>query len=447
MDSKLAPVRVAGEIKLLEAHMELTSLDVWVIVASALVLLMTPGLAFFYGGLSQVKSSVNMMMMSFAAIGLVAVVWALWGSAVAGGESVGGVFGDPSSDIGLYRTLAEDPAALIGVGFGSTFAILTTALISGAVADRAKFSAWMVFVPVWVTLVYCPLAFMVWGEGGLLVAGGAIGDTVGEAVDYAGGLVVHMCAGLAALVLALILGKRNNFHRRETHRPHNTPFVLLGASILWFGWFAFNGGAASEAGEAGLIWVNTLLAPAAALVTWLLTERARGGRPTALGAASGIVAGLVAITPACAHVDPVGAILIGAIAGAACCLAVELKYMLGFDDTLDVVGLHFVAGLWGTVAIGLLGRSELIDGERAGIFYGGGFSLMAAQLVAVAVTLVFTVVMTLIIASAIHGIMGFRVSREVEEDGIDASEHEESAYVFGEVDTASGDSAERAAAR
>ncbi|MGJ9405134.1 ammonium transporter [Nesterenkonia aurantiaca] len=410
--------------------MELGSLDVWVLVASGLVLLMTPGLAFFYGGLSQAKSAINMMMMSFAAMGLVAVVWALWGSAIAGGESVGGLFGNPGTDLGLYNTLAEAPEDLIGIGFGATFAIITTALISGAIADRAKFSAWMVFVPIWVTLVYCPLAFMVWGDGGLLVEGGAVGDAVGEAVDYAGGLVVHMCAGLAALVLALILGKRRNFTERASHRPHNTPFVLLGASLLWFGWFGFNGGAAAEAGEAGLIWVNTLLAPASALVVWLITQRIRGEKPTALGAASGIVAGLVAITPACAHVDPVGAIIIGAISGFVCYLAVGLKYKLGFDDTLDVVGLHFVAGLWGTVAIGLLGRAELIDGERAGLFYGGGLGLMGSQVVAVLVTLVFTVVMTAIIAYAIHATIGFRVTSDVETLGIDRSEHDEDAYIF-----------------
>lgn len=410
--------------------MELGSLDVWMIVAGALVLLMTPGLAFFYGGLTQAKSSVNMMMMSFAAMGLVALVWALWGSSVAAGDSVAGVFGNPFSDFGLYTTLAEDPAALIGVGFGATFAIITVALISGAIADRAKFSAWMVFVPVWVTLVYCPLAFMVWGDGGLLVEGGAVGDALGEAVDYAGGLVVHMCAGLAALVLALILGKRGNFDRREQHRPHNTPFVLLGCSMLWFGWFGFNTGAAEEAGEAGLIWVNTLVAPAAGLVAWLLTQQLRGHRPNALGAASGIVAGLVAITPACAFVDPVSAIAIGAIAGAVCCLAVELKYRLGFDDTLDVVGLHFVAGLWGTLAIGLVGRAELIDGERSGLLLGGGAELMVAQLVACAITLGFTVVMTLLIGGAIHATMGFRVPADEEARGVDATQHDESAYIF-----------------
>jgi Amt family ammonium transporter len=409
--------------------MELGSLDVWVIVAGALVLLMTPGLAFFYGGLSQAKSSVNMMMMSFAAMGIVGVVWALWGSGIAGGSSVGGFFGNPLSDLALFNTVDEAPEELIGIGFGATFAIITTALISGAIADRAKFSAWMVFVPIWVTLVYCPLAFMVWGDGGLLVEGGAIGDAVGEAVDYAGGLVVHMCAGLAALVLAIVLGKRQNFTKRETHRPHNTPFVLLGASLLWFGWFGFNGGAAEEAGEAGLIWVNTLLAPAAALVAWLLTQRVRGEKPTALGAASGIVAGLVAITPACAYVDPAGAMLIGAIAGAVCCLAVNLKYRLGFDDTLDVVGLHFVAGLWGTIAIGLLGREEFV-GDRAGLFYGGGFDLMTAQLVACAVTLGFTVVMTAVIAYAIHATIGFRAGADAERFGIDATEHAEAAYVF-----------------
>ncbi|MDO5492039.1 MAG: ammonium transporter [Nesterenkonia sp.] len=431
--------------------MELGALDVWLIVAGALVLLMTPGLAFFYGGLTQAKASVNMMMMSFSAMGLVAIVWALWGASVAEGDSIGGVFGDPLTDFGLYRTLVEDPGALIGIGFGATFAVITVALISGAVADRAKFSAWMVFVPVWVTLVYCPLAFMVWGDGGLLVEGGAIGDALGEAVDYAGGLVVHMCAGLAALVLALILGKRGTFDRRELHRPHNTPFVLLGCSLLWFGWFGFNTGAAEEAGEAGLIWVNTLLAPAAGLVAWLLTQRLRGVRPNALGAASGIVAGLVAITPACAFVDPVSAIVIGGVAGAVCCLAVELKYRLGFDDTLDVVGLHFVAGLWGTLAIGLVGRAELIDGERSGLLLGGGTELMVAQLVACAVTLGFTVVMTLVIGAAIHAAIGFRIPPEEEARGIDAAQHDESAYVFDDLLSAAvprgGDSDEQARAR
>ena len=412
------------------------SLDVWVIVAGAFVLLMTPGLAFFYGGLSRTKSSLNMMMMSFASIGIVGVVWVLWGFSVAEGEpSVGGLFGNPGYDLGLYETVSSEPEALIGVGFGATFAIITTALISGAIADRAKFSAWMIFVPIWVTLVYCPLAFMVWGDGGLLVEGGAIGDAVGEAVDEAGGLVVHMCAGLSALVLALILGKRRNFHRPESHKPHNVPFVLLGASILWFGWFGFNGGAAEEAGTAGIIWVNTLAAPAAALVVWILTQRARGEKPTAMGAASGIVAGLVAITPACAFVDPVGAILIGGISGFICCLAVNLKYKLGFDDSLDVVGLHFVAGAWGTVAIALVGREELIGDGRAGLFYGGGADLLVAQLVACLVTLGFTVVVTAIIGYAIHATIGFRVDTEIEAAGIDTVEHDEAAYSFDDIET------------
>ncbi|GAA4827644.1 ammonium transporter [Garicola koreensis] len=417
----------------------LEALDVWMIVAGALVLLMTPGLAFFYGGLTQTKSALNMMMMSFASIGIVAVVWALWGYSVAEGEGIAHLFGNPGTDFGLYTIVSEAPEELIGVGFGATFAIITTALISGAIADRAKFSAWLVFVPVWVTLVYCPLAFWVWGDG--LLTTGPIGSFAGEAVDYAGGLVVHMCAGVAALVLALVLGKRRTFSTPEKHKPHNVPFVLLGASVLWFGWFGFNGGAAEDAGQAGVIWINTLLAPAAALVAWILTLRLSGRRPTAMGVASGIVAGLVAITPACAYVDPVGAIVLGAVAGVLCCLAINLKYKLGYDDSLDVVGLHFVAGLWGTVAIGLLGRGELLAIDEfdyaGGLFYGGGLDLLWAQLVASLVTLTFTLVATAIIAYAIHATIGFRVSTEVESVGIDTIEHAEEAYIIDSAAAAS----------
>ncbi|WP_232549634.1 ammonium transporter [Propioniciclava soli] len=395
---------------------------IWVMVSAGLVLFMTPGLAFFYGGLSRARSAINMMMMSFAAMGLVALVWLLWGYSMSGGgTSIAGIFADPISHFGLTQIGGED---LVGVGFGATFAIITVALISGAVADRARFKAWMVFVPVWVTLVYCPLAFMVWG-GGLLSADGAIGSVVGEALDFAGGLVVHMAAGLAALVLALMIGKRTGFSA-GIHRPHSIPFVMLGAAILWFGWFGFNGGAAGTIAEAGLIWVNTLIAPGIGMVAWLLTEQLRDGRMTSVGAASGIVAGLVAITPACAFVTPLGAAAIGAVAGIICCFAVNLKFRVGIDDSLDVVGLHFVAGLWGTLSIGLL-AVPLEDG-RAGLFYGGGLAIMTAQVVAVLVTTVFTVSLTALIAWAIHKTIGFRITAEDEEGGIDLSEHRESAY-------------------
>lgn len=250
--------------------------------------------------MTRAKAALNMMMMSFVSIGLVGVVWVLWGFSMTGGDGVGGLFGNPFTSFGLESLIGTED--LISAGFGATFAIITVALISGAIADRAKFSAWAVFVPVWVTLVYCPLAFMVWG-GGLLGEEGAIGSVVEEAIDFAGGTVVHINAGVAALVLALIIGKRKGFGKDPSQRPHNIPFVMLGATLLWFGWFGFNGGAAGTAEEAGLIWVNTMAAPAAAMVGWLLIERIRDGRPTSLGAASGIVAGLVAITPACASVS------------------------------------------------------------------------------------------------------------------------------------------------
>ncbi|WP_298251352.1 ammonium transporter [uncultured Arthrobacter sp.] len=271
--------------------MDLTPSHVWVMTSAALVLLMTPGLAFFYGGMTRAKAALNMMMMSFVAVGLVGIVWVLWGYSMTTGQGVAQLVGNPFTSSGLTGLIGTED--LIGTGYGATFAIITVALISGAIADRAKFGAWTLFVPVWITIVYCPLAFMVWG-GGLLSADGVVGGTVGEAVDFAGGTVVHISAGVAALVMALILGKRQGFGEDPAHRPHNIPLVMLGAALLWFGWFGFNGGAAGSAEEAGLIWVNTMAAPAAAMVGWLVTERIRDGRPTSLGAASGIVAGLVA---------------------------------------------------------------------------------------------------------------------------------------------------------
>ncbi|MEB7505116.1 ammonium transporter [Arthrobacter koreensis] len=408
--------------------MDLSAGHVWVMVSAALVLLMTPGLAFFYGGMTRAKAALNMMMMSFVSIGLVGVVWVLWGYSMTGGDGIAGLFASPFAAFGLEGLIGTED--MISAGFGATFAIITVALISGAIADRAKFGAWAVFVPVWVTLVYCPLAFMVWG-GGLLGEEGAIGSVVGEAIDFAGGTVVHINAGVAALVLALIIGKRRGFGSDPSHRPHNIPFVMLGAAMLWFGWFGFNGGAAGTAEEAGLIWVNTLAAPAAAMVGWLITERIRDGRPTSLGAASGIVAGLVAITPACASVSPVGALGLGLVSGILAALAVGLKYKLGYDDSLDVVGVHLVAGLVGTVAIGFIALP--VDGEGGGLFYGGGFAQLGAQIVATVVAIVFSAVMTLIIGLAIHKTMGFRVTEEQEINGVDLSEHAETAYELGGI--------------
>ncbi|WP_043847322.1 ammonium transporter [Crystallibacter crystallopoietes] len=410
--------------------MDLSAGHVWVMISAALVLLMTPGLAFFYGGMTRAKAALNMMMMSFISIGLVAVVWVLWGFSMSGGDSVAQLFGNPFAAFGMEGLLNTED--LIGAGYGATFAIITVALISGAIADRAKFSSWAIFVPVWVTLVYCPLAFMVWG-GGLLSAEGAVGSWAGEAIDFAGGTVVHINAGVAGLILALILGKRKGFGMDPAQRPHNIPFVMLGAALLWFGWFGFNGGAAGSAEEAGLIWINTMAAPAAAMLGWLVTERIRDGRPTSLGAASGVVSGLVAITPACANVSPVGAISLGLVAGVLAALAVGLKYRLGYDDSLDVVGVHLVAGIVGTLALGFIALP--VDGAGGGLFYGGGFAQLWAQVVAAVVSVLYCAILTVGIGLAIHKSVGFRVSEEEEVTGVDLTQHAESAYEFGGLGT------------
>ncbi|MFJ5860340.1 ammonium transporter [Pseudarthrobacter sp. NPDC092439] len=409
--------------------MELTPGHVWLMVAAALVLLMTPGLAFFYGGMTRAKAALNMMMMSFISIGIVSVVWVLWGYSMTGGDGFLQMVGNPLASFGLEGVnSADSPDGLILVGYGATFAIITVALISGAIADRAKFGAWSVFVPVWVTLVYCPLAYMVWG-GGLFGEDGAIGQALGPAIDFAGGTVVHINAGVAALILVLIIGNRKGFGKDPNHRPHNIPFVMLGAAMLWFGWFGFNGGLASSAEQGGLIWVNTLAAPAAAMIGWLVTERIRDGHPTSLGAASGVVAGLVAITPACANVSPVGALGLGIVAGVASALAVGLKFRWGFDDSLDVVGVHLVSGIIGTVALGFIALPE--EGAGGGLFYGGGMTQMWAQLAAAGIAIAYSAVFTVIIALAIHKTMGFRVSQEQESVGVDLSLHAETAYEFG----------------
>ncbi|WP_271394315.1 ammonium transporter [Neomicrococcus lactis] len=411
--------------------MELTATHIWMMVSAALVFLMTPALAFFYGGMTRAKSVLNMMMMSFISLAIVGVVWVLWGNSMAGGgSSIGGLVGSPFEQFGLSGQIGTED--LISIGYGSTFAIITVALISGAVADRMSFGAWSLFVPVWVTFVYAPIAFWVWG-GGLLSAEGAIGSWAGEAIDFAGGTVVHINAGVAGLVLALMVGKRYGFGRDPGLRPHNIPFVMLGAALLWFGWFGFNGGAAGTAEQAGLIWINTLVAPCAAVIGWVLTEKIRDGHPTSLGAASGVVAGLVAITPACADVSPLGAIAIGVVSGVASALAVGLKYKLGYDDSLDVVGVHLVSGIIGTLALGFLALPN--EESAGGLFYGGGFGQLIAQTVAVIVAVAYTAVATWIIALIIQKIVGLRVTHEAETNGIDFHEHAETAYEFGGLGT------------
>ncbi|MCI4010654.1 ammonium transporter [Brevibacterium sp. ZH18] len=405
--------------------MELDAVNVWMMVAAGLVLLMTPGVAFFYGGMTRITSSINMMMMVFSAMAVGGLVWVLYGYGLSSGESVAGIFGDPLSQIGLTDAVTKQPETLISIGYGATFAMIAIALIAGAVADRAKFSTWLVFSAAWVTLVYCPLAFMVWGDG-LLSASGAIGSVFGPAIDFAGGTVVHINAGVSALVLVIVMGRRARYS--TPHKPHNIPITVVGAALLWFGWFGFNGGAASTVEQAGLIWVNTLAAPAAGMITWIVVEKFRSQRPSSIGGVSGAIAGLVAITPACANVDPYAAIIIGVVAGAGAVLAVDLKRRLRYDDALDVVAVHLVAGIIGTVMIGLFAfPSEETPG---GLFYGGGFGLLTAQIVATLVAIVYAGAVTLVISLVLRKTMGLRIDPRDELNGIDAFEHAEQAYSF-----------------
>ncbi|WP_084104406.1 ammonium transporter [Demequina sp. NBRC 110056] len=404
----------------------------WLLTSASLVLLMTPGLAFFYGGMSRRKSVLNMMMMSFSAIGVVGVLWVLIGFSVSAGDTVGGWFGSPLSDFGMQSVFQagvdenpDDAATLILAAFGATFAIITVALISGAVADRMKFSAWLVFAGLWAVLVYSPVSHWVWG-GGLLSSDYLFADMTAPQ-DIAGGTVVHINAGIAALVLALLIGKRKGFGK-EPMRPHNLTLVMIGAALLWFGWFGFNAGSWWEADNfAAQIWLNTLVAPAAAMLSWLLVEKIRDGKATSLGAASGVVAGLVAITPAGLSVSPLGAVALGLVAGVVSALAVGLKYKFGYDDSLDVVGVHLVAGLWGTVAVGLFATDTNAFGD-AGLFYGGGAGLLVSQIIAAVIVMAYSAIVTLIIGLAIKYTIGLRISEEDEVSGIDLAAHGETAY-------------------
>lgn len=412
----------------------------FVLIAAAFVLLMTPGLAFFYGGLVKAKSVVSMMMLSFGSLGLVAVLWILYGYAVtfsnAGvGDFVGidGIIGINLSNIGLQAAVADASAPTMAfpelafVAFQATFAIITVALISGSIADRAKFGAWMVFAGLWSTLVYFPVASWVFNftldENAAVVDGGWIVYSLG-AIDFAGGTAVHINSGAAALALAIVLGKRFGFSK-GIMQPHNVPLTLIGAALLWFGWFGFNAGSELAAdGVAALAFVNTIAAPAAAMLGWICVEKIRHGKGTSVGAASGVVAGLVAITPACAVLDPIWAIALGLVSGFLCALAVDLKFRFGLDDSLDVVGIHLVGGLIGTLWIGLFGNS-------VGVFFGYGFEQLGIQAIGALAVLVYSFVLALVIGFAIEKTMGFRVKAEEELAGIDTVVHGELAYSFG----------------
>ena len=412
----------------------------FVLISAALVLLMTPGLAFFYGGMVKAKSVVSMMMLSFGSLGLIGVLWVVYGYAIsfanAGSKTFVGIdgwFGIDTSFIGLEAQVADAAApagdfpTLAFVAFQATFAIITVALISGAIADRAKFGAWMIFAGVWATIVYFPVANWVFnftlGEDGKVTDGGWIVYNLG-AIDFAGGTAVHINAGAAGLALAIVLGKRFGFSKGIT-QPHNVPLTLLGTALLWFGWFGFNAGSEVAAdGIASLAFINTLAAPAAAMLGWILIEKVKHGKATSIGAASGAVSGLVAITPACAVLTPTWAIVLGLLAGVLCALAIELKFSLGFDDSLDVVGIHLVGGIVGTLFVGLFGTG-------VGGFLGFGWDQLGKQALGAGAVLVYSFVLSLIIGFAIEKTIGFRVKAEDEIAGIDTVVHGEEAYAFG----------------
>jgi len=417
----------------------------WLLVSSALVLLMTPGLAFFYGGLNRSKSVLNMMMMSFSCIGLISILWTIYGFSLAFGTNdnasvndwigsfsayIGGNTGDSFGSFWFAGGTSTGIPVFVFMAFQMMFAIITVALTSGAISDRAKFFGWLLFAFGWFTLVYVPVAHWIWG-------GGFIGMKI-HALDFAGGTAVHINAGAAALAVALVLGKRIGWPK-ETFKPHNVPFVALGAGLLWFGWFGFNAGSELTAdGTAAVAFINTQVATAAAVLGWLAVEWLKSGKPTLIGASSGAVAGLVAITPACGFISPWAAIVLGIVAGAVCALAVSLKYKLGFDDSLDVVGVHFVGGWIGSLSLGLFANDfvnswitdDKILGADNGLFYGGGLTQLGRQAAASGIVSVYSFGVAALIALAIKFTIGLRTSAETEVEGIDVAEHAESAYDY-----------------
>ncbi len=399
----------------------------WLLVSGALVLFMVPGLALFYGGMSRSKNMLNMLMMNMVCLGIVPVVWIAVGYTLSS-EGTGTWLGnfDAAFLDGVAHVADDGSSPLLLVFFGLTFACITPALISGAVADRLKFSAWVAFVPIWLLLVFIPLWSWVWRGDGFLASRGSL--------DFAGGTVVHVAAGAASLALVLVLGRRRGWPD-EPMLPHNLPFTMLGAGILWFGWFGFNAGSAFGVSETTVqAFANTFIAGATAMLSWLLVERLVDGHATSLGAASGIVAGLVGITPGAGFMGTWAAALVGLVAGAACAGAVRVKFKGGYDDALDVVGVHMVGGLVGGVMIGLLADPEafpLDEGALAfeeGLFNGGGAGLLGEQIFANLVALVFAFAVTYVIARVLDLVIGLRVDEEAEQIGLDQDQHAESAY-------------------
>ncbi|MFI1828078.1 ammonium transporter [Streptomyces sp. NPDC020412] len=400
----------------------------FMLICSALVMLMTPGLAFFYGGMVRVKSTLNMLMMSFISLGIVTVLWVLYGFSLAFGTDSGSLIGWSSDYVGLSGLGLTElwdgytiPVYVFAV-FQLMFAVLTPALISGALADRVKFTAWALFVALWATVVYFPVAHWVWGSGGWLFEMGVI--------DFAGGTAVHINAGAAALGVILVIGKRVGF-KKDPMRPHSLPLVMLGAGLLWFGWFGFNAGSwlGNDDGVGAVMFLNTQVATAAAMLAWLAYEKVRHGACTTLGAASGAVAGLVAITPAGGSCSPLGAIAIGAIAGVLCAMAVGLKFKFGYDDSLDVIGVHLVGGVAGSLLVGLFATGG-VQSDAKGLFYGGGFEQLGKQTVGVVAVLAYSLLVSAALAFVLDKTVGMRVDEDVEVAGIDRQEHAETAYDF-----------------
>jgi Amt family ammonium transporter len=406
----------------------------WMLTSSALVLLMIPGLAFFYGGMVRVKSVLNMLLMVMGALFVVGILWALFGYSMAFGDSYGqlGLLGNVTQYAGLESLMANDPAATLPamafVAFQAMFACITVGLIAGAIADRTKYAAWLVFAALWAIIVYFPVAHWVFDlnkeNGGWLYKLGVI--------DFAGGTAVHINAGAAALALVIVIGKRVGWPKTPM-RPHNLPLVMIGAGLLWFGWFGFNAGSEIAAdNSAAVVFMNTFLATCAAGIAWLATERIRDGHATSLGAASGVVAGLVAITPSCSSVTPIGAIAIGAIAGILCALAIGLKYKFGYDDSLDVVGVHLVGGIVGTLLIGFLATDKAPAGVN-GLLYGGGLHQLGIQAIGAGSVLAYSFIIAMILGYIIKATIGFRIDADSEVGGIDLAEHAETGYELGDT--------------
>jgi Amt family ammonium transporter len=404
----------------------------WVLAAAALVLFMTPGLAFFYGGMVRGKNVLGMLMQNVFCMGLVSVLWAFVAFSLAFGKDHGGLIGglDLVGLKGLFSGTvpglqALTIPALVFVAFQMMFAVITPALITGATADRMRFGGWVLFLALWSIIVYAPVAHWVFAPTGWLFKRGAL--------DFAGGTVVHINAGIAALAVVFVLGKREGWPK-EAMPPHNLPFTLLGMGILWFGWFGFNAGSALAANRtAAQAFMNTHLAAAAAMLGWLLVERIKDGKATTLGAASGAVAGLVAITPCSGFVGGTSPIWIGFIAGVVCFLAIQLKFRFGYDDSLDVVGVHLVGGIMGSLLLGLFADINVNAAGHDGLFFGGGLHLLGEQFIAVFSVLAFTFVVSWILAKVVDATVGLRITRDEELEGLDLTQHAESAYSFGEL--------------